>query len=184
MTLKPPDRLRLDRLATPIGEALLVTDEQGRLRAFDWDDHAPRMRQLLRLHYGAVALDAGGAPKAIRRPIADYFAGGLHCLDAIACLTGGTPFQRAVWAALRTIPAGETMSYGALAAQIGSPKAVRAVGLANGANPISVVVPCHRVIGSDRSLTGYGGGLDRKRWLLAHEGAAFRDKDTARRVAA
>ena len=83
----------------------------------------------------------------------------------------GTPFQRAVWAALRRIPAGETLSYGQLAAQIGKPKAVRAVGLANGSNPVGVVVPCHRVIGADGSLTGYGGGLPRKLWLLEHEGA-------------
>ncbi len=85
----------------------------------------------------------------------------------------GTPFQRDVWAALREIPVGKTLSYGALAAKIGRPKAVRAVGLANGANPIGIVVPCHRVIGADSSLTGYGGGLDRKRWLLNHEGAHY-----------
>jgi methylated-DNA-[protein]-cysteine S-methyltransferase len=79
-----------------------------------------------------------------------------------------------VWAALATIPLGETLSYGALATKLGCPSAARAVGLANGANPISVVVPCHRVIGADGSLTGYGGGIERKRWLLNHEGAAFR----------
>ena len=89
--------------------------------------------------------------------------------------TGGTPFQRAVWTGLTTIPPGETLSYGGLAARLGCPTAVRAVGTANGANPISVVVPCHRVIGADGSLTGYGGGIERKRWLLRHEGAAFRD---------
>ena len=86
--------------------------------------------------------------------------------------TGGTAFQKAVWAALRAIPAGETRSYSQLAAAIGSPKAVRAAGLANGQNPIAVVVPCHRVIGANGTLTGYAGGLERKRWLLAHEGAA------------
>jgi methylated-DNA-[protein]-cysteine S-methyltransferase len=89
--------------------------------------------------------------------------------------TGGTAFQRKVWHALTTIPVGETRSYGQLAAQIGAPSAVRAVGLANGANPIGVVIPCHRVIGADGSLTGFGGGLPRKRWLLKHEGAAFKD---------
>ena len=82
----------------------------------------------------------------------------------------GTPFQRAVWRALREIPCGETRSYGEIARRIGRPKAVRAVGLANGANPIGIVVPCHRVIGSNGTLTGYGGGIERKRWLLAHEG--------------
>jgi methylated-DNA-[protein]-cysteine S-methyltransferase len=90
--------------------------------------------------------------------------------------TGGTPFQRAVWTGLTTIAPGQTLSYGALAARLGCPSAVRAVGTANGSNPISVVVPCHRVIGADGTLTGYGGGLTRKRWLLNHEGAAFRDQ--------
>ena len=88
--------------------------------------------------------------------------------------TNGTPFQRRVWAALRAIPAGETTSYGALARLLDAPGASRAVGLANGANPIGIVVPCHRVIGADGSLTGFGGGLARKQWLLQHEGAAFR----------
>jgi methylated-DNA-[protein]-cysteine S-methyltransferase len=88
--------------------------------------------------------------------------------------TGGTPFQRLVWAALREIAAGRTLSYAALAGRIGRPTAIRAVGLANGANPVGVVVPCHRVVGSDSTLTGYGGGLARKRWLLEHEGADLR----------
>ena len=89
--------------------------------------------------------------------------------------TTGTLFQREVWAALRIIPPGTTLSYGAMAQKLGRPKAVRAVGLANGANPIAIVVPCHRLIGADASLTGYGGGVDRKWWLLVHEGAAFED---------
>jgi methylated-DNA-[protein]-cysteine S-methyltransferase len=97
-------------------------------------------------------------------------AGDIASLDGIPTESDGTPFQREVWAALRQIPAGETWSYGRLAAHIGRPAAVRAVGLANGANPIGVVVPCHRVIGASGGLTGYAGGLERKRWLLAHEG--------------
>ncbi|WP_428483259.1 methylated-DNA--[protein]-cysteine S-methyltransferase [Rhodopila sp.] len=88
----------------------------------------------------------------------------------------GTPFQRAVWAALTTIAPDDTFSYGVLAAKLGCRRSVRAVGLANGANPISVVVPCHRVIGTDGLLTGYGGGIERKRWLLNHEAAAYRDR--------
>src|SRR6185437_637184 len=92
-------------------------------------------------------------------------------IDAILTATAGTAFQREVWRALRDIPAGQTISYGELARRIGRPAAVRAVGLANGANPIGVVVPCHRVIGANGSLTGYGGGLHRKEWLLAHERA-------------
>lgn len=176
MTAKPPERLVLDRLATPIGEALLVTDENGVLRAFDWSDHDLRLRRLLGLHYGALEPRAGAAPAEVRRAFDAYFAGELRALEPLSWRTAGTAFQREVWAALCTIPAGETLSYGALAARIGRPKAVRAAGLANGANPVGVVVPCHRVIGADGSLTGYGGGLERKRWLLAHEGAAFRER--------
>jgi methylated-DNA-[protein]-cysteine S-methyltransferase len=177
MAVTLPERLLLDRLSTPIGEALLVTDEDGRLRALDWDDRDAPLRHQLRRHYGArVPLTDGRAPQRIRAALDAYFAGDLAQLDEIECRTAGTPFQRAVWAALRTIPVGQTLSYGALAAKLKAPKAMRAVGLANGANPISVVVPCHRVIGADGSLTGYGGGLPRKRWLLAHEGAAFMDR--------
>jgi methylated-DNA-[protein]-cysteine S-methyltransferase len=175
MTSKPAERFRFDRLATPIGEALIVTDDAGILRAFDWADRYSGMQRLLRLHYGSVVLEPGAAPKTIQRLLRRYFDGDVGCLPAIKWRTGGTPFQRAVWEALTTIPAGETLTYGALAAKLGYPRSVRAVGLANGANPISVVVPCHRVIGSDGTLTGYGGGLERKRWLLKHEGAAFRD---------
>ena len=103
----------------------------------------------------------------------DIFTGALTALDALPVATAGTPFQRAVWQALREIPCGTTVSYAALAQKIGKPSAMRAVGLANGSNPIGVVVPCHRVIGADGSLTGYGGGLDRKRWLLDHESNAL-----------
>jgi methylated-DNA-[protein]-cysteine S-methyltransferase len=176
MTSKPPEHLRLDQLQTPIGEALVVTDEDGRLRAFDWADRRSGMARLLRLHYGAVVPEPGAAPASIKRLLRRYFDGDLGCLGAIEWRTAGTAFQRSVWAALTTIPPGETLSYGALAAKIGCPNAIRAVGLANGANPISVVVPCHRVIGADGSLTGYGGGIERKRWLLRHEGATFRER--------
>ena len=172
-TAKPPEHLWLDRLKTPIGEALLVTDDAGLLRGLDWDEYEPRLRRLQRLHYGPVTLEPRPAPDHIRRPLDAYFGGELTAIETIECRTGGTVFQRSVWAGLRTIPVGETLSYAGLAARIGVPKAVRAVGLANGANPIGLVVPCHRVIGADGSLTGYGGGMARKRWLLEHEGAAF-----------
>jgi methylated-DNA-[protein]-cysteine S-methyltransferase len=171
MTSRPPESLSLDRFATPIGTALLVTDRAGMLCAFDWEDFASRLDRLLRLNFGVIELRDGAAPESVRQPLADYFAGDLGRLNAIATRTGGTPFQRSVWSALRTIEPGRTLSYGALAARIGVPRAVRAVGLANGANPIGVVVPCHRVIGADGSLTGYGGGLHRKSWLLGHEAA-------------
>jgi methylated-DNA-[protein]-cysteine S-methyltransferase len=172
-----PETLSLDRLESPVGTLLVVHDRGHRLRALDFADHETRMRRLLRLHYGRESvdfvLDAGAAPDLTRRALADYFAGELSAIDAVDVMTAGTPFQRAVWRALRTIRPGSTWSYGALARQIGRPRAVRAVGLANGANPIGIVVPCHRVIGSDASLTGYGGGVARKRWLLHHEGIAF-----------
>jgi methylated-DNA-[protein]-cysteine S-methyltransferase len=106
----------------------------------------------------------------LRRELDAYFAGALRRFT-VPLAPRGTEFQRAVWAALLTIDFGETCSYADIARAIGRPTATRAVGAANGQNPIAVVIPCHRVIGSDRSLTGYGGGLDRKRWLLAHETA-------------
>jgi methylated-DNA-[protein]-cysteine S-methyltransferase len=184
MTDKPLERLYLDRLPTPIGQALLITDSDGFLRAFDWSDHEGRLRALMSRYYGAVPIVAGGAAAATAGAVEAYFAGRLDALNQIAWRTAGTPFQQSVWRALTAIPVGVTVSYGQLAASIGKPAAVRAVGLANGANPIGVVVPCHRVIGADGSLTGYGGGLDRKRWLLNHEGAAFRDKAPATALAA
>jgi methylated-DNA-[protein]-cysteine S-methyltransferase len=175
MAASMPARLLIDSVPTPIGEARIVTDEDGRLRAFDWDDHDPRLRRLLGSHYGALPVENGRAPDAIRQRVDAYFAGDdRDGLAAIPCATAGTLFQRRVWTMLLRIPLGRTLSYGVMAAQLGMPGAARAVGLANGSNPIGVVVPCHRVIGADGALTGYGGGIERKRWLLTHEGAAFR----------
>jgi methylated-DNA-[protein]-cysteine S-methyltransferase len=128
------------------------------------------MKELLRLHYGAVNLKRARAPREMLMALAGYFRGDLDRLETIRWRVAGTPFQQKVWRALSTIPAGTTMSYGALAAKIGMPSAVRAVGHANGSNPISVVLPCHRLIGANGSLVKYGGGLQRKRWLLRHEG--------------
>lgn len=167
---KTSERFGLDRLATPIGIALLVTDAGGVLRALDWEDYEHRMRELLRLHYGAVDLSAQPAPTQMRTALSRYFEGDLGQLSSIAWRIAGTSFQQKVWTALAQIPAGTTMSYGALAAKIDMPRAIRAVGHANGSNPISVVLPCHRLIGADGSLVKYGGGLERKRWLLRHEG--------------
>jgi methylated-DNA-[protein]-cysteine S-methyltransferase len=174
MRAKPPETFSLDRLPTPIGIALLVTDAEGALRALDWEDYEPRMRELLRLQYGAPVLKDARAPDDIRAALSGYFAGDLDRLSTIKWRVAGTPFQRKVWTALPTIPAGTTMSYGALAAQLDMPRAIRAVGTANGSNPISVVVPCHRLIGANGSLTGYGGGLERKQWLLEHEGVVLK----------
>lgn len=167
-----PESLTLDRIATPVGEVLLVTDGEGAVRALDFADYEDRMSRLLARHApGAVVVD-GRAPDRVRRAVEAWFGGDLTALDGLTVKTGGTAFQRTVWAALRDIPAGETRSYGQLAAAIGSPKAVRAAGLANGQNPIAVIVPCHRVIGANGTLTGYAGGLERKRWLLDHERGA------------
>ena len=167
----PPETLTLDRVATPTGEVLLVVDADGVVRALDFAGYEDRMSRLLRRHWGEVELVEGRAPAAVRSAVEAWFGGDLTALDGLRVKTNGTDFQRAVWAALRAIPAGETRTYGQLAAAIGSPKAVRAAGLANGQNPIAVIVPCHRVIGANGALTGYAGGLERKQWLLAHEGA-------------
>jgi methylated-DNA-[protein]-cysteine S-methyltransferase len=164
-------RLLVDYIETPIGELAIVADEAGRLRAVEWTDHDDNMERSLRLHYGAhgFSLTPARNPAGLSAKMRAYFAENLKAIDDLPVATGGTDFQLQVWRALRQIPCGETISYGELARRIGRPAAVRAVGLANGSNPISVVVPCHRVIGSDGSLTGYGGGIERKRWLLAHE---------------
>ena len=176
MTDAQPETLILERLATPIGEALVVTDEAGTLRAFNWTDYEPRMQAWIGRHYPKARLSEGRSPEPVRQALLAYFGGEARALDGLAWRASGTAFQLSVWEALCAIPAGETLSYAGLATRIGRPSAVRAVGLANGANPISLVVPCHRVIGADGSLTGYGGGLPRKRWLLAHEGASFKDR--------
>jgi methylated-DNA-[protein]-cysteine S-methyltransferase len=169
-----PLRFFLDHTKTPIGRLAVVSDEQGRLRAVHFADHEPRLARELRRLYGenGFVLEPARDPAGLTSALDAYFAGDLRIIDRLPVETGGTPFQRSVWAALRTIPCGTTLSYAALARQIERPSAVRAVGLANGANPVAVVVPCHRVIGSNGSLTGYGGGMERKRWLLAHEAAA------------
>ncbi|MFI5119283.1 MAG: methylated-DNA--[protein]-cysteine S-methyltransferase [Thermoanaerobaculia bacterium] len=157
-------------MATPAGAVVLV--ERGpRLVGLVFEDHWKGIRRDLERRFGAFTfaedLQTESAAEALER----YFAGDLRALDAVEVDTGGTPFQRLVWTTLRRIPAGSTWSYARLAREIGRPSATRAVAAANGANPVSIVIPCHRVIGSDGSLTGYGGGLPRKRWLLAHEGA-------------
>ena len=161
----------IDHLETPIGTMRLICDGEGNLRATDWDDHEERFVRLLKLHYG----DDAGRIRPVKNPhglaaaLTRYFEGEITLIDKLPVATNGTDFQREVWAELRRIPAGTTTSYGQLAERIGRPKAVRAVGLANGSNPIGIVVPCHRVIGSNGKLTGYGGGLHRKEWLLRHE---------------
>ena len=139
---------------SPVGDILLRADAEGRLT----DVH-------LR-HNGARAID--GPFDAVREQLDAYFAGELDRFDVPMAVLG-TDFQKRVWDQLVQIPFGETISYSELARRMGDPKLVRAVGVANGRNPISIIIPCHRVIGADGSLVGYGGGLERKKWLLEHE---------------
>jgi methylated-DNA-[protein]-cysteine S-methyltransferase len=161
----------MDRLDTPIGTMMIAADDEGNLRAALFTEDEEVIRRQLSLLYGkkGFTLESAHNPHGLSEAIGRYFAGDLAVIDALPVETGGTPFQREVWQALRAIPCGTTTSYGRLAEHIGRPAAVRAVGLANGANPVAVVVPCHRVIGANGSLTGYGGGIERKRWLLDHE---------------
>ena len=164
------ERLVGERVPSPLGTLMVVCDEAGVLRAVDFHDDEARLRRVLDRHCekGHV-LAVGHVAAGVTDALAAFFAGQVHAIDALPVRTSGTEFQRRVWAALRRIPAGTTTSYGQLAAAIGNPGASRAVGLANGSNPIAIVVPCHRVIGADKTLTGYGGGIERKRWLLEHE---------------
>jgi len=166
-----PLKLTIDRLPSPLGTLLLVCDDEGNLRGLHFDGDEGRMRQQLARHYGegGYNLTAGSAPIAISKAVKAYLAGDITAVDGIPVRADGTDFQKRVWTALRRIPAGTTATYGEIAAQIGQPTAVRAVGLANGSNPIGIVVPCHRVVGANGALTGYAGGLERKRWLLDHE---------------
>jgi len=159
------------RMDSPIGAVLLVFDDAGRLRALDFEDYERRMHQLLQLQYraGPHVLTDRRAPASLTDPIDAYFAGDITGIDALPVETGGTAFQREYWRELRHVPAGTTTTYGTLAQTLGRPRAARAIGAANGQNPVSIVVPCHRVIGSDGSLIRYGGGIERKRWLLEHE---------------
>jgi methylated-DNA-[protein]-cysteine S-methyltransferase len=164
-------RCSMNRVATPIGNLMIAADADGKLRVALFTEDVESIHRYLCLQVGSkrFTLEPAGEPNGLTKAISDYFAGDLRAIDALPVETGGTPFQQEVWRALREIPCGMTTSYGRLAEHIGRPAAVRAVGLANGANPVAVVVPCHRVIGANGSLTGYGGGIERKRWLLDHE---------------
>ena len=163
--------LEIAEFHSPIGTIVLAVRD-GALASLVFAEGWPDRRARLAKRFGDVDLRGAADPAGVSGRLAAYFAGDLGALDAIAVDAGGTPFQRRVWAALRAIPSGETVSYQTLARRIGAPTAVRAVGAANGDNPVGIVVPCHRVIGADGSLTGYAGGIERKRWLLTHERAS------------
>jgi methylated-DNA-[protein]-cysteine S-methyltransferase len=166
-------KLFLNHLDSPLGALLLVTDARQVVRALDFADHKARLHRGLREHYGAVELVEAPAPAEITDALARYFDGELEALNGLRTATAGSELQRRVWAALRRIPAGTTTTYGKLARELGfdDPRAAIDVGAANGANPIALIVPCHRVIASNGDLKGYAGGVHRKRWLLAHEKA-------------
>lgn len=161
-----------ETLATPIGKLILLTDAQAQVRALDWWDYAIRMETLLDRQYrkGAWQITSSGTETQALRQVRAYFAGDLGALDSLPVVTAGSPFQQTVWHALRAIPVGQAWSYARLAEHLGCAGSARAVGSANGANPVSLILPCHRVIGANGQLTGYAGGIERKRWLLEHEG--------------
>ena len=162
--------LLTDTLESPLGRLVLVFDA-GRLCALDYADNTERMTRLLRQRYHRFRLGAASTPLDVTQRLRAYLGGKLDEIDTIQVDPGGTAFQQTVWAALRTIPPGTTRTYRDVAEQIGRPNAWRAVGRANALNPISIVAPCHRLIGANGALTGYAGGLERKHWLLRHEGA-------------
>lgn len=168
--------IEIAEVQSPIG-IVVVAVRAERLCALAFDGHFPRKRAALERRFGSVewqsAKDPGGVIGALRR----YFDGEVEALARVPVDPGGTPFQQAVWTTLRRVPAGRTVSYGSLAQAAGYPRAIRAVGAANRSNPVGLVIPCHRVIGADGTLVGYAGGLERKKWLLSHEGASPADHE-------
>ena len=162
-------QLEIDRVPSPIGEVLIVVAD-GILLALDFDDCEARMTKLLSKRFKTIELHSVKNPAGVSDAIAQYFSGSLSALSDIPMATGGTPFQKRVWQELANIPPGSLLTYGELARMIGKPGGAQAVGMANSLNPISIALPCHRVIGANGSLTGYAGGIDRKQWLLNHEG--------------
>ena len=165
-------RLITSDVASPIGVLALAVDERGRLRGVSFGDG---LRRAMTRAYPDVAMEAGDAPDAIRRPLADYFDGDLQALMRIDwSLEGavaGDGFQARVWRALWETPVGKTLSYGEMARRAGEAGAAQAAGVALNRNPIPLVLACHRVVGADGAMVGFGGGLERKTWLLQHEGA-------------
>lgn len=166
---------QLARIGTPLGPMALVEDGAGVLWAAEFEETSERLRQSLARYGIGPVQEKQAASREHSEAFAAYFAGELHALEQLPTGVLGSAFERSVWAELRRIPPGETRSYGDLARALGGAAHgrganARAVGGANGRNQLAIVIPCHRVIGADGSLTGYAGGLTRKAWLLAHEG--------------
>lgn len=166
-------KFNLSTISSPLGDLLAVTDQQEVLRALEFGDHKSHMLRTLREHYGTVELVDKAAPHQLVAALERYFEGELTALSGIITTAPGSDLQEKVWLALRTIPGGQTTSYGELARALGydDPRMAIEVGAANGANPIAIVVPCHRVIAKNGDLKGYAWGVHRKRWLLEHEGS-------------
>jgi methylated-DNA-[protein]-cysteine S-methyltransferase len=164
-------RLISGTIDTPIGALALIADEAGMLHMAEFADCLDRMERWLgrRLGKDRAKLESGHVPGPVKDAFAAYFGGDVGALRELAVRLTGTTFQNEVWTALRDVRPGETFAYGAFAERLGRPQSARAVGHANGANPLSIVVPCHRLVGADGALTNYGGGIERKRWLLDHE---------------
>ncbi|MGH2901679.1 MAG: methylated-DNA--[protein]-cysteine S-methyltransferase [Solirubrobacteraceae bacterium] len=166
-------KLELGQLPTPLGDARFARSG-ARVFALAFAECWAPVGRALERRLGPIEWTDAGEVGELGTRLDAYFAGDLSTLDGVEIELAGTAFQRRVWSALREIPAGETIAYGALAHRLGAPDAMRAVGAANGANPLWLLVPCHRAIAADGSLTGYAGGIERKRWLLAHESGAAR----------
>jgi methylated-DNA-[protein]-cysteine S-methyltransferase len=161
-------RLLVERVKTPIGAAL-VTHDGKRLCNLEFEDREDRRQEELAHHFPNATFEKLRTPSKFAAALARYFKGEVRAIDKLPVAQLGTEFQRRAWAELRRIPPGQTRGYGEQAAMLGKPNAARAVGRANGLNPISIVVPCHRLIGANGSLVHYGGGLERKQWLIDHE---------------
>ena len=166
-------QLAIAKVPSPVGTIVLAARDD-RLVALEFAHRWPHRLARLEQRFGPLALRPASDPAGIVRRLESYLVGTLDALAPVVVDPGGTVFQRRVWHALREVPPGQTVSYRALARAVGAPTAARAVGAANGANPIAIVIPCHRVIGADGRLSGYAGGVERKRWLLAHEAAGGR----------
>ncbi len=164
--------LDCDEFASPIGRVVFASNSDG-VCALGFDGYEKRWTPFLERRFGPFEFRRGSDPYKLKVRLRKYFDGDMSAFDSVRISLGGSPFQQQVWTELLAIPAGETRTYGQLARKMGKPEASRAVGHANALNPVSLIVPCHRVIGTT-SLTGYGGGLERKAWLLRHEGAQLR----------
>ena len=164
----PTTQIEVTELETPVG-AIRVAAHDGRLCGLTFEDGWRDLEARLQRRFGEAEFSDVDEASGVSDHVQAYLDGEIPALQQIQVEPDGTEFQLRVWSALRAVPAGETASYREIATAIGQPGAVRAVGSANGANQIAIVIPCHRVIRSDGTIGGYGGGLDRKRWLLAHE---------------